>query len=338
MKIDFEVWKFKQKFQYYIKDFIAVLNPNSQYNFNDFCFWRKKKIYRKNSVRTYYIIRRRSGRGKIQGTQTMGICGILLFNLADILYAEKKGYIPVIDMKNYSNTYLRNEDIGKYNAWEFFFEQDYTEIEKNYKDNIIYSDGILNNDMFGYDQLMESEYDKLDIRVWKKVFNKYITFNSIVEMKAKIYCLKEKFSTLKVLGVLCRGSDFLHEHPKNHPIQPSVEMVIKKIDEFQQKQRYDRIFLATEDKNIYIKLKNEYKDQLMVLEEPDIFYKSGYYADNIPDSTYERRKNGINYLTNIIILSKCNSLIGGITSGMIVTLLLNENFEEIYYWRLGYYN
>lgn len=34
----------------------------------------------------------------------------------------------------------------------------------------------------------------------------------------------------RVLGVLCRENDYTSTKPKNYPIQPSVQMVIDKID------------------------------------------------------------------------------------------------------------
>ena len=36
--------------------------------------------------------------------------------------------------------------------------------------------------------------------------------------------------TDRVLGVLCRGTDYTSRKPKNHPIQPSIDMVVDKID------------------------------------------------------------------------------------------------------------
>lgn len=43
--------------------------------------------------------------------------------LGGIAYADKKGYIPVVDMKNYPNTYLFSDEVGRVNAWEYYFEQ-----------------------------------------------------------------------------------------------------------------------------------------------------------------------------------------------------------------------
>lgn len=72
---------------------------------------------------TYYVIRRRSGHKKLEGSQNMSICGWMMFTLGDVAYALENNFIPVIDMKTYSNSYLMFEDVNKYNAWEFFLSQ-----------------------------------------------------------------------------------------------------------------------------------------------------------------------------------------------------------------------
>ena len=107
LETSFSAWKFRQYIQYFFGDIRLVLSKNNPWTRKDFLFWRKKKYHAKIKTHTtYYVIRRRSGHKKLEGSQNMGVCGWMLFTLGDIAYALEKNYIPVIDMKTYSNSYL----------------------------------------------------------------------------------------------------------------------------------------------------------------------------------------------------------------------------------------
>ena len=52
-----------------------------------------------------------------------GIFAIVDSIINHSLYAKKQGLIPIIDMKNYSNQYFKDNKEYKDNVWEYFFEQ-----------------------------------------------------------------------------------------------------------------------------------------------------------------------------------------------------------------------
>ena len=49
-------------------------------------------------------------------------CNLLAF-LRWVDFAQRMGYIPVIDMQNVENLYLEDELLGKVNAYEYFYRQ-----------------------------------------------------------------------------------------------------------------------------------------------------------------------------------------------------------------------
>ena len=78
--------------------------------------WEEHYIKRGDPTKpTYYIIRRQA-----EGT---GLFARYNMFAGHIRYALSKGWIPVVDMQNYPNTYLAPEKLGKENSWEYFFEQ-----------------------------------------------------------------------------------------------------------------------------------------------------------------------------------------------------------------------
>lgn len=67
-----------------------------------------------SSKATYYIIRCSRGGGLFYTYNQVA---------GHIRYALSKKYLPVVDMKNYPNSYLAPENLSKENAWEYYFEQ-----------------------------------------------------------------------------------------------------------------------------------------------------------------------------------------------------------------------
>ena len=54
----------------------------------------------------------------------------------------------------------------------------------------------------------------------------------------------------KVLGVLCRGTDYVSLRPYNHPVQPSVSEMLQKAGEMLRCYKLEHIYLVTEDEGI----------------------------------------------------------------------------------------
>ena len=74
---------------------------------------RKKSFGKLNGDKCIYVIRIRK--------ENLGLMGYYMAILGHIKKAESKKYIPVVDMKNYKNTYLKESEVGKKNAWEYYF-------------------------------------------------------------------------------------------------------------------------------------------------------------------------------------------------------------------------
>ena len=86
---------------------------------------------------TYYVIRRRD--------ESVGLFSNYIVFAGHIRYALDKGYLPVIDMKNYFNSGLvPKELLGKENVWEYFFCQPFgLSLEDVYEngENVLLSTG-----------------------------------------------------------------------------------------------------------------------------------------------------------------------------------------------------
>lgn len=250
-----------------------------------------------------------------------------------------QGFIPIFDLESYQNTingFMDNQLKG--NPWEYYFNQPFG---FRYKDVIHKARNIKYFECIGSEKRPDPDIflNKESMDYWHNMADKYIPIkNKILKQSNKI--IKKLFKDSKnVLGVLLRGTDYIAKKPFMHPIPPKTKDVIKDVKLLDYKNKYDWIFLATEDRNIRqefiraIGVKAKY-----LLNKSEIFYNytnKDFLSQNI------NFKNNIefnqNYLLNIIILSKCLDFISARTSGTIGVFVLTKGFRNYNVYNLGYY-
>lgn len=293
--------------------------------------WRERRVSwgEENLDKTFFVVRR--------ATCKVGLFSYVMTNMGLVRYAIDKGYIPVIDMQGNANTYLEEEEIGRKNAWEFYFEQPcgYTLEDISKSRNVILSNGLIGeNDLYPSHNIIR---DKELCAEWKKFCSIYLKVKSDIEQQAdELY--RQLFGKDKVLGVLCRGTDYRNTRPKNHPVQPELGEIIKKAMKIQEEYGCAWIYLATEDESIYQSFQSAFGDRLKVT---DAMRCSDTGMKNINDIAYLRERDkylkGKEYLLNILLLAKCNCLVAGSVGGTYGALLMSEGYEYEYVFDLGTY-
>ena len=284
---------------------------------------------------TYYIIRRK--------WSAVGLFSNFIVFAGHIRYALSKGWLPVIDMQNYPNANLAPEKLGKENSWEYYFEQPLRiglEEAYNGENVILCKEAVMIppwNNMQYYDpkNVVMAEWRMLVKMGLLKI--KPALMNEILEVRKKLFA-----PTDRVLGVSLRGSEYAHTSPKNHPIPPPPEHVIDVIIEKIRAWKCNKIFLATEDKNFVQFFKDTFGDGFgtfcVTTDREYIDYNPKLFAT----VTRINRENdhylqGKEYLTQLVILSKCTSLIASRCSGTCGLMMLAENFENVHAFNLGLY-
>ena len=148
---------------------------------------------------------------------------------------------------------------------------------------------------------------------------------------------------MRVVGVCCRGSDYIKLKPAYHPVQPDLQMVEKVVRRLLEKEGYTHVYLATEEQSIHDYFMSKFPGKVLVNKRHyigDAFKQSG--ADwchqvvlGIENEPYVK---GIEYLSSIYILSKCNALVGGNCGATQLAFLMNNfkyNYTEVF--NLGLY-
>ena len=265
---------------------------------------------------------------------TQGLFAIVKSVLSHIMYATEKGWLPVVDLKNYNCQY---QEKGK-NAWELFFLQpcDYSLEDIRHCKNAIRS----YYGMYPYNRY-DFYVNILDIpdecariaRVYKQYINPQ---PKLQEHMDKMLCYLQIDN--KTLGVLCRGTDYLKRKPQFHPRQPEPCDVINDAKAMMKERGYQSVFVATEDNSVLDMFKVEFGSKLRYIDQPRLdLTRSQQYLSDIPMESTTRQQIGVDYYTALYVLSRCPAILAGRTAGTLGAVFMSDGFEWSKFYELGSY-
>jgi hypothetical protein len=297
---------------------------------------RKESFGTKNADKTIYII-------KVDSKIT-GLCGIVYQVLNELKWAYDNNYIAYVDMKNGTNQYSDFRIEGVDNPWEIFFEQ----LSELSMDDVYHSKNVIISGWNFKTVLWGGKYGKRNLMLEGYDYKDYIDYYHDIFKNIKLsdYIKKYADEHLKAmigentLGILVRGTDMTSTRPVGHFIQPSVDMVIAKVNEFQSKYKIDSVFLVTEDNSIEEQISNHLELPVKFISQ-DIFKDYDYDKQQYL-SEYLKGSNTLDntciYFAKLIGLTKCKYMISSITTGSIFANMLNDNrWVDSYYFNIGKY-
>lgn len=290
--------------------------------------WHERKVsYGKdNPDICFYVIRRHD--------MHAGLFSFMTSNLGAVKTAVESGYVPVIDMMNSANSMMSAEEIGKRNAWDDFFQQPCGyNMEDVYNSRNVILGKIYPPDRYPDFSMLSNGSE---LRLWQSYAKKYIRILPEHLVMINDY-FRNEFNGKKVLGVLCRGTDYVAMKPSGHPIQPDPETVIQKCREVMRDFDCQYLYMATEDERLWEMFRREFGELVHTYQKLHLSSdRNDYIADvaNQMESPYERSRE---YLISIGILAKCNCLVAGAANGSYGALLMTEGYEYQYIFQLGQY-
>ena len=271
-----------------------------------------------------------------------GLCSYVTTVIGGCKYAMKRGYVPVVDMMTERNIYLTENEVGKVNAWEYFFEQPhkFTLKDIQHAKNVIVARHWNWRDM----PQMSIDYflDRNGVLTKDKEFvQEYIrpkphVMSMVAEASERLF----KGRAERVLGVYLRGTDFLRMKPYSHAVQPPVEVVADDIRNYVAKHKFEKVFVVTEDCNILRYLIAEFPALVCYVEQCLIDYRDGYIGDNLMCQAENESlcvKRGLDYLVAVKLLSLCGYVLASRSNGSLVAALFANEGQSARYYDLGEY-
>lgn len=287
---------------------------------------RTKHYGSENSDKTFYVI------GYDYDTQ--GLFAIVKSVLSHVMYAVERGWIPVVDLKNYNSQYRQD---GK-NSWELFFEQPcgYSLEDISKSKHVIKS----YYGMYPYNKY-DFYVDILDfpnkVKPIADAYKKYIRPSLDVLKSMSDECKMLEIDD-KTLGVLCRGTDYTSRKPHNHPCQPEPQNVIEDAKDFLKQNNYSKVFVATEDQSVLDMFKSAFGDRLRYVSQSRIkLAENQQFLSEVKIDLSTKLKMAKDYYTALYVLSRCPSILAGRTAGTLGAVLMSEGFINSKFYNLGYY-
>ena len=288
-----------------------------------------------NPEKTFYVIRRRP--------PGWGFYSNIFFVLQGLEFAQKNGFIPVVDMENYwigELSSLRKIN-GTNNAWCYLFNQvsDYS-LEEVYKSkNVILSNGsnILGNNNWLTNRNITFATSHNLLKNAKLIIDKYISLNNetskfVEEIKSELH-----WNGDKTLGVFIRGTPYFQDiHFPDNTI-PKLEFFISEVRSLVLKKSIKQMYVSTEDYRVYNHICSEFKDILII---PSIRYDTKdkvmdwqlsqkmTHVDGLVKMNYEKT---LPYVAEINLLISCVDFIGTFSNASAFVLAarnldLGENY------------
>lgn len=323
------------------KTSVGKMIRRARYKFKKARKARQRKLWALNKVREYGVNPRQRIYCRIHcDNPDTGLFSYVNLFLAEFYTAEKQGWIPVADMQFFKSPYLRDEQLGQINAWDFYFQQPgSTNLDMIASSNNVVEVSCGESDYGPYAgaAFFDDRYGEKSF--WRDYAKKHLLIKDSIRNQVENWYRTVFANEDRVLGILCRGTDYLRLRPTGHPIQPSVEMMLDKAENLVNEWKCNKLYLCTEDGEIIDSFQHRFRNKV-------IFYNREYVKDTGTDYVtkvrFDRdddaRLQGEEYLIQILLLTKCTCLLAGACGGTVGAEILSNGYEHEYIWDLGKYN
>lgn len=254
-------------------------------------------------------------------------CDFIRTILSQTLSVLLQGYTPYIELKNRKN--------GETN-WDTFFMQPFGASVRN---GFSKNGGGYSLEKMPYGYYFHTPFIRHHYKRWCRIFKQMVVLND----KTKQY-IDDEYKRIidpsdKILGVLCRGTDYIGH--KGLPVQPSIQNVMSDCKLWMEKYNYKYIYLATESEDIYNQFMIAFPDKV-IINQRDYYDKimTSEKLRLIGEVHFERENDnyirGLQYLSSLVILSRCDALLAGNCGGTLFSLFYNNmKYEHVKIYNLG---
>ena len=193
--------------------------------------------------------------------------------LAKMIFAERFGLAPYVEWGK-SFLYTEKQPVnGTENAFEYYFRQPngmtkQDILESSYVTESKSAQGVIIEREFKKDTYeMTAEYQsKL-----AEMYRKYIKLNETTKKMIQ-NDLKDIFDGSKVLGVHFRGTDYKAGY-QNHPVAVQIEQTIAQVKRSLEENIFQKIFLATDEKNAVERFEKEFPGKVFYFQDVDLLLR-----------------------------------------------------------------
>lgn len=264
--------------------------------------------------------------------------------MGHVVFANKLGYIPVVDMKNYRTLYSEDVPIdGELNAWNYYFEDvGGISIDDVYASNkfVLSEERPLNKYGNKYCDSVYRFPTKDTIKFYYPIVKKYMRIKKPLVEKFEKSWEKSVTKEDKVLGIHVRGTDMRNN--LGHPVPAEISRYIEKTKIIISENReITKIFLASDEEDTITTFITELSEYPV-----HIFYNNAFRGGNeeiagkkigIHETKVVEARNlhkyrlGLEVLNDAYFLMKSDFLLCGYSNITNVAIIWNnDNYKDVF--------
>jgi hypothetical protein len=251
----------------------------------------------------YFLVIRQEGTGR-------GLFSLLSSILCWLNFADRHGFIPVIDLKNFKTVYNEDSPVNENeNSFNYYFElNNGYSLESVYASkNVIFT---LNGYPKGYSYSITNVPDL--IQTWKK----HIQIKPYI---ARLVDNVERNFTGKTVGIHFRGQEM--RTAAGHWFPPTKKQMFHAIDRMVDRCGFEKMYVVTEDQRLLESIISKYGSSV---HYSDHYRTTGSNAY----SQYPRQNHkyllGLEVLVDMLVLSRCQGLVHCTSNVAEMAKFLNE--------------
>lgn len=290
-------------------------------------------LLKRMKAKYYVIIRSEGGAGFFSN---------YFWVMGHVAFAEKMGYIPVVDMENYPTLYSEEEPVdGTNNAWNYYFEN-----IGNVGLDEVYASGRY---IMGKDKYLTKYAEKYSmfpyrypsermIAYYAPIIKKNLRIKQSLVNEYKREWIEKTSGSNNILGIHIRGTDM--KNNLGHPMPAPVSEYIRRTHEMLEKHPdISRIFLATDENEIKEAYEQEFEGSAATLFMNEAFRvwddghvkKTGLHEMKLDNPrSHHKYLLGKEVLRDAWFLSRCQYLLCGHSNITNVAILWNEGkYNEV---------
>jgi hypothetical protein len=255
-----------------------------------------------------------------------GLTSIILIVLRQIKNLKKNELLHV----NIENIFYSNTK----NMWDKYFYQPFVGKYKFIKNNnysfVRWNSGKDLNFGYGEKKMNSSLFNKKNILFLRGLFKKHIIFKEEIIKKANKF-IDRNISKQNVISVHIRGTDHFttgHAAGQKHLMDYDTyikPVILKKLT----KTKCKKIFLATDENEIYLKFKKDFGK--ILIKNPTTLAKKNSIQSIFQKNVYETedRKSAMatEVISDIIIMSKCKFSLCMRSGVSLLNILMRQDYN-----------
>lgn len=261
-----------------------------------------------------------------------GLGWYIIYTLNGIRFAVENGYIPVVDWQNCKIPQYDADKVGKENIWEYFFEQPFqVGLNEAYASGDFWVIDDVRELMYKNSlnvEKMTDFYDK-DVLEWRICFQKYVRLKKSIKEYFDDIFGQEVGANDCLLGVLARGTDYVELKPAGHLAPIPISEMLCEIEQESKKVNEYRLFLATEDQNIFNIFRNRYPGKVYSAESKR-YTGLGHSTLNAVYTNENGYKRDLEYLYSLYIISRSPIFICAACGGSAIASLMRKEIGITY--------